>query len=180
MNNQLKEFREEKDEAFKNASWSPLTREQKTTFDGLVYYPENQNLIFHDIGIEPVDANETVDIPTSARDFEKYSRAGIIRLTIDGKDYQLYVYKQSFSTNKDLDGSEYFLPIKDATSGNETYTDGRYVDIEVVNGKIKKLDFNYAYNPYCAYNHNWRCPITPEENSLLIAIEAGEKNFNGQ
>lgn len=189
MESTLEEFREEKDEAFKNASWSPLTEEQKSGFRGLNYYPENQNLVFHDILIEPAGNNETVETPTSAGDTEKYSRAGIIKFSLEGKEYQIHLYK-------DIDGSNYFLPIKDATSGSETYKDGRYVDIEVDDNKqslrsssskdstaglkIPKLDFNYAYNPYCAYSHNWRCPISPEENRLPIAIEAGEKNFNGQ
>lgn len=178
MEQTLTEFRKDKDEAFGNEGWSPLTEEQKSGFRGLNYYQENQNLVFHDILIEPAGNNETVDIPTSAGDFEQYRRAGIIRITMEGNEYKLNVYK-------DIDGDNYFLPIKDATSGNETYKDGRYVDIEVEDGKIPKLDFNYAYNPYCAYkqsfstnNHNWRCPITPEENRLPIKIEAGEKNFN--
>lgn len=153
------------------------------------YYSENPELIFRNVPIDPVAAGQTVEIPTSVGDTEKYLKAGIIKFLLDGKEYQLYVYK-------DFDGDNYFLPIKDATSGNETYKDGRYVDIEVDDNKqslrsssskgstaglkIPKLDFNYAYNPYCAYSHNWRCPISPEENRLPIAIEAGEKNFNGQ
>lgn len=170
MEQTLAEFRKEKDEAFKNASWSPLTEKQKSTFDGLRYYPENQKLVFRDVLIQPVGAGGTVDIPTSAGDFEGYLRAGIIDLSISGEKHQLHVYK-------DIDGESYFLPIRDATSGSETYEDGRYVDIEVEKNTIPKLDFNYAYNPYCAYNHNWRCPITPEENSLPVKIEAGEKKF---
>lgn len=180
MTQSLAEFRKDKDEAFRNEGWSPLTDEQKANFRGLSYYSENPKLIFQNVVIDPVDAGQTVEIPTSAGDTEQYLRAGIIKFSLEGKEYQLHLYKQSFSTNKDLNGSEYFLPIKEVTSGSDTYKDGRYVDIEVENGKIPKLDFNYAYNPYCAYNHNWHCPITPEENRLPIKIEAGEKNFNGQ
>lgn len=173
MTPSLTDFRKEKDEAFKNASWSPLTDEQKSNFRGLSYFVENPQLSFQNVVIDPEGAGQTAEIPTSAGDTEQYLRAGTIKFSLEDKEYLLYIYK-------DLDGSEFFLPIKDATSGNETYVDGRYVDIEVVSGQIKMLDFNYAYNPYCAYNHNWRCPITPEENRLSIAIEAGEKNFNGQ
>lgn len=180
MAQSLEEFRKDKDEAFRNECWSPLTDEQKANFRGLSYYSENPNLVFQNVVIEPIGAGQTVEIQTSAGDTEKYLRAGIIKFSLEGKEYQLRLYKQSFSTNKDFAGSDYFLPIKDATSGDETYKDSRYVDIEVENNTIPKLDFNYAYNPYCAYNHNWRCPITPEENRLSIAIEAGEKNFNGQ
>lgn len=169
----LTEFRKDKDEAFKSASWSPLTDEQKANFLGLSYYPQSSNLIFHNVTIQPVNAGKTIDIPTSAGDTEQYLRVGVIKFSLDGKEYRLHLYK-------DLDGNNYFLPIKDVTSNNDTYKDGRYIDVEVIDDKITTLDFNYAYSPYCAYNHNWRCPISPEENRLPIAIEAGEKNFNGQ
>ncbi|PJE58009.1 MAG: hypothetical protein COU81_03035 [Candidatus Portnoybacteria bacterium CG10_big_fil_rev_8_21_14_0_10_36_7] len=172
MEQTLEEFRKDKDEAFKDAAWSPLTDEQKVNFRGLSYFSESPKLVFQSMEIDPEGAGQPVEIPTSAGDTEQYLRAGIIKFSLEGKDYQLHLYH-------DLDGSEYFLPIKDATSGKETYVEGRYVDVEVENGQIKRLDFNYAYNPYCAYNHNWRCPIAPEENMLPIAIEAGEKNFNG-
>ncbi len=69
------------------------------------------------------------------------------------------------------------MPFRDKTNQSETYHDGRYVEVEEENGRIVDLDFNYAYNPYCAYNFNWSCPIPPAENRLKVAIEAGEKSF---
>jgi hypothetical protein len=72
-------------------------------------------------------------------------------------------------------GGGYFLPFMDATSGDETYGAGRYLEIEPLPGGKLLVDFNMAYNPYCAYNEYWSCPIPPKENRLSVPIEAGEK-----
>ena len=78
---------------------------------------------------------------------------------------------------KDQRSDNLFLPFADATSGNETYGAGRYLEIEMQNEGQLLVDFNYAYNPYCAYNENWSCPLTPAENRLSVAIRAGESLF---
>ncbi len=82
----------------------------------------------------------------------------------------------------DPQGGGFFLPFKDATSGRETYGAGRYLDshrpgLQQLEGGRFEIDFNYAYNPYCAYNENYRCPLPPAENWLKVPIHAGEKNF---
>ena len=74
-------------------------------------------------------------------------------------------------------GGSFFLPFVDATSGKETYGAGRYLDIELTHDGEIVVDFNYAYNPYCAYNEQWSCPLTPFENRVQVPIRAGEKNF---
>ena len=69
------------------------------------------------------------------------------------------------------------MPVGDATSGNDTCGAGRYLDVEELpDGKLV-VDFNYAYNPYCAYNDSWSCPLTPPENRLTVALRAGEQTF---
>ena len=70
-----------------------------------------------------------------------------------------------------------FLPFTDATSGEETYGAGRYVEIDILEDGRVAIDFNMAYNPYCAYNEDWSCPLTPFENRLQVPIQAGEKKF---
>ena len=75
-------------------------------------------------------------------------------------------------------GDDCFLPFKDATTGKESYSDGRYLDLPP-SGDGRWVDFNYAYNPYCAYNPHWSCPIPPPENRLAVPIEVGEKAFPG-
>ena len=71
----------------------------------------------------------------------------------------------------------YFLPFADALAGTETYGAGRYLDPEAIGDGRFLLDFNLAYNPYCAYNEQWSCPITPRDNRLAVPIRAGERLF---
>ena len=93
-----------------------------------------------------------------------------IAFSVDGAPAELTVYK-------DASDDSLFLPFADATSGEETYGAGRYVEPEAQSDGNVLVDFNYAYNPYCAYNEAWACPITPSENRLRVTIRAGEKNF---
>ena len=69
------------------------------------------------------------------------------------------------------------MPFADETTGKETYSVGRYLDVDLPEKEDAVIDFNLAYNPYCAYNFNYSCPLTPEENRLSVPISAGEKNF---
>jgi uncharacterized protein (DUF1684 family) len=169
--NELEQFRHDKNDLFAHQPESPLTDEQKQAFKGLNYYPENPNLIFRDLTLEPASNEEVVQIKTSQGDTEDYKRRGKIKFEISGTPCELAVFEG-------VENQNLFLAFRDKTNGEQTYHDGRYLEIEEENGKIKELDFNYAYNPYCAYNDRWRCPVTPEENTLPVAIEAGEKKFH--
>ena len=92
-----------------------------------------------------------------------------MRFDVAGERVALIAYEQ---------GDELFIPFRDATSGKETYGAGRYVEAEPLGGGRFTLDFNRAYNPYCAYNDAWRCPLPPSENWLAVAIRAGELSFH--
>ncbi len=163
------DFRKEKDELFGTGVESPLTPEQKREFKGLKYYPEDQK--YHvSAKLEKLEDREVINIKTSAGDTEPYKRYGTIKFNIMDKELTLNVYQS-------LDSDHLFLPFRDETNVNETYHDGRYVEVEEEDGKID-LDFNYAYNPYCAYNDNFRCPLTPEKNTLEIGIKVGEKRYH--
>ena len=99
-----------------------------------------------------------------------FVRWGKISFEVESQPAQLTIYK-------DADSGEFFLPFADATSGSETYGAGRYLEVETLpNGQLH-VEFNYAYNPYCAYNERWSCPLTPLENRIQVPIRAGEKNF---
>lgn len=169
---ELEQFRKDKDELFAHGSESPLTDEQKKEFKGLNYYPPNSSLIFKDLPLKKPEGEEIVQIKTSAGDTEPYKKLGVIEITAGGQKGQLTVF-ESTDGNANI-----FLSFRDKTNGLETYHDGRYLEVEIENGKIPELDFNYAYNPYCAYNDNFRCPITPEENTLPVEIKAGEKRYH--
>jgi len=168
---ELDEFREAKDFVFRNDPQSPLTKEQRRDFRGLVYYPENPALVVKgslDPNVEPGE----VPMETTGGEEQVYTRAGILRFTVDGQPAQLTL----FATE---DQHELFLPFRDATSGKESYPAGRYVDVEPsdASGQVT-VNFNLAYNPSCAYNPEYSCPLPPIENWLKVPIQAGEKTFS--
>ena len=116
---------------------------------------------------------------TSGTKTSKFFRYGIINFFIDKKPYHLTVYQSEDLQNKKQYKNYLFIPFTDLTSGNESYGGGKYIDITTEDIKENKIviDFNKAYNPYCAYTTGYNCPIPPRENFLLVAIKAGEMNF---
>jgi uncharacterized protein (DUF1684 family) len=163
----LSEFREGKDEFFANHPNSPLTPEQKANFIGLSYFPENPALRL-EIKIDPFAKQEQVQMPTSTGEIKSYTRYARFGFEVDSNPAELTLYNSP---------SGLFLLFVDSLAGIETYGAGRYLEPEELpDGKIL-VDFNLAYNPYCAYNDMWSCPIPPAENRLNVAIRAGEKNF---
>lgn len=168
---ELEEFRRRKDEFFARHPQSPLTPEQRRAFRGLGYFPENRGLVVEaelDTGIEPGE----VRMQTTAGGEQVYRRAGRIRFEVEGEPVELTLFASNHQ-------HELFLPFRDATSGRETYGAGRYLEVEPPRGGRVVVDFNYAYNPYCAYNEAWSCPLPPVENWLRVPIRAGEKRFPG-
>lgn len=166
---ELSEFRYAKDSFFRTGN-SPLTEEQKRAFTGLNYYEERPELAF-DLEVEEFEAPETVELQTSTGDNAAFLRWGRVTFPVAGRQASLIVFR-------DPGTDSYFLPFQDANRGRETYGAGRYLDIEALPGGKLRLDFNYAYNPYCAYNDEWSCPLPPPENRLDVPIEAGEKMFH--
>jgi uncharacterized protein len=165
----LDQFRAQKDDFFVHDWQSPLTSQQRKTFEGLKYYPENPALRFI-TPLEEYPDKETATMITSTGSAQDYLKYGRFTFDVDGQTAALQVYQ-------DPEGGSFFLPFVDATAPDETYGAGRYLDLEPIEDGQFLIDFNYAYNPYCAYNENWSCPIPPKENRLKVKIEAGEKNF---
>lgn len=166
---ELQAFRTAKDRFFKQHDHSPLTPEQRAAFTGLAYFPENPALRLT-LPVEPVEGEPTLTMQTTTGDTQHYRRVGRVRFTIDGQEAALTLFA-------DAHGG-LFLPFVDALANKETYGAGRYLEPEVVNDGQVLIDFNLAYNPYCAYNDAWSCPITPFENRLKVAIRAGEQLFD--
>jgi len=165
--NTLRHFRKEKDEFFADHPQSPLTHEQKHSFEGLNYFPENPGLKLT-VRVEEFAEKEQITMQTSTGDILTYQRYGRFQFNIDGQPAELTIYSSE---------DEYFLPFADALAGEETYGAGRYLEPHSLGNGMFLIDFNYAYNPYCAYNARWSCPITPAENRLRVPIRAGEKIF---
>ena len=163
----LAESRQEKNDFFARHAQSPLTIPQKQEFQGLEYFPQAPELRF-EIPIERLSEKQEIRIQTSTGDFQGYQRYGKIRFPVDGQIVELTVYANQHG---------FFLPFVDSLAGTETYPAGRYMEPEPLPNDKFLIDFNQAYNPYCAYNEHWSCPLTPFENRLKVPIRAGEKIF---
>lgn len=161
------EFRAQKDEFFELDPHSPLTPEQKQTFFGLKYFPVNESLRF-DLEIETFDDPQTIEMQTSTGDLRTFTRYGQIHFLVAGELTSLTVFASEHG---------FFIPFVDSQAGKETYGAGRYLDPEPNDDGSLHVDFNLAYNPYCAYNDLYSCPIPPMENRLNVAIKAGEMNY---
>ena len=164
----LESFRAEKDEFFAKHMQSALTHAQKHDFKGLKYYPENTSLRL-EVAVEVFPTQETVSIETTVGDPQLYKRYGRFKFEVEGEEAELTLYSNQ-------DG--FFLPFVDSLAGTETYPAGRYIEVEELKDGKFLVDFNLAYNPYCAYNDAWSCPLTPAENRLKVPIRAGEKIFH--
>jgi hypothetical protein len=117
---------------------------------------------------------ETLTLQTSLGRTKEYRRVGHFDLPIGGRQVRLHAYQPLFAAA--AEGSLAIL-FSDATSGNETYGSGRYLDLDPPVDGLYTVDFNRAYNPYCAYTDAYNCPIPPPENRLGVAIRAGEKSY---
>ncbi|MSQ14694.1 MAG: DUF1684 domain-containing protein [Dehalococcoidia bacterium] len=163
---ELDDSRRANDRFFEQHPYSPLTAEQKRGFDGLKYFPEDPGLRLL-LQLNTDVAHDGFDMETSTGDKRHYRREGSITFRVDGQEASLYLYSSEGQ-------HELFLPFRDATSGKESYGGGRYLETILSNDGTVLVDFNIAYNPYCAYNESWSCPIPPIENWLTVPIRAGE------
>jgi len=157
---------------------SPLTLEQRKSFSGLNYFPVDLKY-YMEAELIKDDAPEIIIMKTSTDRAPAYVKYGVVNFMIDSINLTLAVYQNKKMLDLSTDTSHLFIPFRDATSGKESYGGGRYIDCEIpIEGSIIILDFNKAYNPYCAYNPKFSCVIPPEENHLPIRIVAGEKKFD--
>lgn len=163
----LAEFRKQKDELFANSPHSPLTPEQQQEFESLAYFSEAPELRL-ELPVERFEDGRMIQIETSTGDMRVYQKYGRIRFEVEGQPVELAIY---------TDEHGFFLPFVDSLAGSETYPAGRYLEPEPLPDGNLLVDFNLAYNPYCAYNERWSCPLTPFENRLKVPIRAGEKLF---
>jgi uncharacterized protein len=120
--------------------------------------------------VEMFPDQEPLEIQTSTGDVQTYRRHSRFRFQVQGREAELTIFEGP---------NGYFLPFVDSQAGKETYPAGRYLEPQALAGRLFLVDFNLAYNPYCAYNEHWSCPLTPPENRLKIPIRAGERLFVG-
>ncbi len=159
--------REEKNALLKGDG-SPIPQANRRSFLGLAYFPPTRDLIF-DLSLEKLEQPEPFSMGTTTGEMRMMRRYGRFTFTVDGVSCTLTAFTpQDHPTTL-------FIPFKDATNGGETYEAGRYIDMEINGQNRYQLDMNLAYNPYCAYNPTYSCPLVPAENALPVAIRAGEK-----
>ena len=174
-------FRAGRDELFAAHPQSALDEEQRARFQALDYFPYNPSMCVV-ARVDPDIEAATLSIAINAQELMTMTRAARLHFEINGQPVSLAVYWLN------IYGGGLFLPFRDATGPRESYGGGRYLFdtikgsdfLPVPGSSIRErvmLDFNYAYNPSCAYNSKWVCPLSPLENRLQVAIRAGEKKF---
>ena len=173
----LEKERKEADDYFKNRDTSPLTKKDRRKFKKLNYFTVNPayrvNAHFH-----IHDEKDTFLMPTTTERKPVYVRYGELLFELNGETHKLQVYQNVDLAQKEGYEDYLFLPFLDETNGIETYGGGRYLDIRMPAGDTLTIDFNKAYNPYCAYNKKYSCPIVPAENRLEIPIKAGVRKWH--
>ncbi|QHL88632.1 TonB family protein [Nibribacter ruber] len=174
---EILKHRAQEDSVFKYGEKSPLTPEAKDTFQALEYFPVKEAYRVKAKFVRT--ANEGVfKMPTTGARTPEYVKYGELHFNLNGQKLQLNAY-QNQELMKQVQYANYlFIPFTDATTGQETYATGRYLDFSIPMGADSVwVDFNKAYNPYCAYSDGYSCPIPPKENKLPVRIEAGVKNY---
>ena len=166
--------RKEKDEFMKSGEGSPFLKDT-IPFEGLKYFPVNEKYNIK-AKLEPVEEKKVVLLGTSDGKEQKYLEYAYAIFDLDGVENKLLILE--LMDAGPLRG-KLFLAFADESSGIETYGAGRYIDVKKVPAATSiELDFNLAYNPYCAYTEKFSCPFPPKENILKVAILAGEKNYH--
>jgi uncharacterized protein len=166
--------RQAKDAAFKSADSSPILPQDKPGFRGLAYYPIDPGLRFS-VTLHRYPNPQQVRLGTNSGEIRSGLRYGYFDFKAGGQDCRLQVYRLDDAPDH---GTALFVPFRDATSGQESYGAGRYIDLKENTSGIYDLDLNRAYNPSCAYNSTYSCPAPPPENTLLTPIRAGEKQYS--
>lgn len=170
--NYLFQHRASKNYDFLSPQETPLDSLALVNFKGLHYYePDVTYKVEADF--TALSNTPVFGFPHTLNRTYNYREAGKLRFTIKNKPLELTAYLRDDASGDSL---ELFIPFTDLTNGKETYGGGRYLDVKAkATQQHVILDFNFAYNPYCAYNKDYSCPISPAQNNLAVAIEAGEK-----
>lgn len=170
------EQRQEKAQELAKEQYGPLKAEQVAFLD---YFPVSAQYRTK-AKIEVLFDEPIFRMPTYDGTSNEYKRYGVLTFQLAGKEWTLNIYQSVALFQNPAYRKHLFLPFLDETNGQESYSGGRYIDLstdDIENGEIE-IDFNKAYNPYCAYSNGYRCPVPPVENNLAIKIMAGEKAFH--
>jgi len=166
------EYQKELNAFFKDASTSPLKDKDRKDFEGLEFFKFDSTYIVQSILKRTPDA-QPFEMKTSTSRLPVYKVYGELDFKLKGQQFNLNIYQNVESEDKDY----LFLPFLDDTNGVTSYSGGRYIEISIPEGNTIQIDFNEAFNPYCAYNDKYSCPIVPRANYLPIKVKAGVKVY---
>ncbi|MFD1316759.1 DUF1684 domain-containing protein [Namhaeicola litoreus] len=173
---EIKKFQKKLNEEFKNPTESPLTKEGLANFTELSFFPIDTAYVVK-AKIERIKDAIPFKMQTTTDRLPIYVLFAKAHFILHGNSYSLEIYRNENLMNSAVDKDYIFLPFTDETNGKTTYQGGRYIDLKVPKGDELIIDFNRAYNPYCAYNGKFSCPIPPKQNHLNTYIEAGVKKY---
>ncbi len=170
----VKKHRYELNLYFNDKETSPLTEEDQKTFSQLSFFDIDPSYKVV-ATVTPISSGEIISIPTTTQRNAIYIEEALLRFDLKGESCELIVYR----SEDPLVESHLFLPFTDNSNGINTYDTGRYLDVETLDSENQQitLDFNLAYNPYCAYNETYSCPIPPKRNNLNLKVLAGEQKY---
>ncbi len=168
------EFQDKINEEYSDPEKSPLEKKDLKKFTALPFFQIDPNFIVQ-ASFKRTEEAPIFEMKTTTDRLPQYQKYGEATFQIQGKEYLLNLYQSQSLKDNDEYKDYLFLPFTDATNGNETYGGGRFIDLKIPEGDQILIDFNKAYNPYCAYNHAYSCPIPPKENDLDVRITAGVK-----
>ncbi len=167
-------FQKKMNAMFKDASQTPLKAKDLKTFSSLSFFPVDSNFVVK-AKLTPTPNSEYFDMKTTTERVSKERVFGVLSFELLQQSIELEVYQGQDST--EVKSNYLFLPFLDDTNGVSTYGGGRYIDLEIPITDSIWLDFNTAYNPYCAYNERYSCPVVPRQNYIPLQVKAGVKRF---
>lgn len=177
LEQEIQSYRDKQIQEMVKDEFGPLRKDQ---VEFVSFYPAKQDYVVT-ASVEQLFNEPTFRMPTYDGTSNEYKRYGFLNFELNGKKYKLTAYQSVALFQNATYKNHLFVPFMDNTTGETTYEGGRYMDLSIADikdGKIK-VDFNRAYNPYCAYSNGYRCPQPPKDNILNAAIEAGEKKYKG-
>ncbi|MBB4804058.1 uncharacterized protein (DUF1684 family) [Flavobacterium nitrogenifigens] len=175
--NDVIKFQKKLNTEFADSKTSPLMAKDLKTFKGLEFYPISETF-FVNATLVKAKGGKVIEMKESGKYTSKYTKYGTLNFKINGKAFKLAVYQNLELIVQEKYKNYLFLPFSDLTTGKQSYIGGRYIDLQIPKGNTIAIDFNQAYNPYCAYNYEYSCPLVPLENDLKIEIRAGVKDFH--
>ena len=170
------EFQRELNAEYKDVTTSPLKENDRKHFEGLDFFEFNSDYVVT-ATLKRTPNTEFFKMKTTTDRVSEERVYGVLSFKLRGIEYQLNIYQGKDLMKRKGYEDYLFLPFLDETNGLESYGGGRYLDARIPKGATMEIDFNKAYNPYCAYNDKYSCPIVPRENYLKTRIEAGVKTF---